>query len=99
MAPRSSRDVPSNQIGKFNSQRFDGSVVIDVPSGHSFVMTAAKVASTGIRRLLAEGLKRNELVFWTTRESFEGSEMDQIYCDRIENQQQRSEWITTKGSL
>ena len=96
MAPRSSRDVPSNQVGKFNSQRSDGTVVIDVPSGYSFVVSRAKVESTGVRKLLAEGLRHNELIFWTIRENSEGSEIDQIYCDHTDDQKRRSEWISTK---
>ena len=96
MAPRSSRDVPKNQRGKFNRQRSDGTVVIDVPSGYSFVISDAKAASTGMRRLLAEGLRQNEEIFWTTRESFGEPEIDHIYCDRLEYQRRRYGWIATK---
>ena len=99
MALHHSRDVPRNQGGKFNSQRSDGSVVIDVSSGYSFVLSRTKVASTGMGRLLAEGLRQNEPLYWTTRASFEGSEIDQIYCARIDKPPQRFERIITQACL
>lgn len=89
MAPSSSHDVPRNQRGRFDCQRSDGSVVINVSSGFGFVIRGASVASTGMGRLLAEGLKQNESLYWTTRSDFEGPEIDQFYCDRIDNPPQR----------
>ena len=93
MAPRSFYDVPGCQRGKFESQRLDGSVVIKVPSGFSFILSAANVASTGMEKLLSEGLRQNEVIYWTTRAGFEGPEIDQIYCDRLNNPRRRFEWI------
>lgn len=99
MAPHHSQDVLRNPGGKFNSQRSDGSVVIDLPSGYSFVLSRTKVASTGMGRLLAEGLRQNEPLYWTTRASFEGSEIDQIYCAPIDKPPQRFERIITQACL
>ena len=93
MAPRSSHDVPGSQRGKFDSQRLDGSVVINASSGVNFIISAANVASTGMGRLLGDGLRQNEAIYWTTRAGFEGPEIDQIYCDRIDNPRRRFEWI------
>lgn len=91
MAPHSSYDVPRSQRGKFDRQRLDGSVVINVPSGISFTLSAASVASTGMKRLLGEGLRQNEAIYWTTRAGFEGPEIEQIYCDRIDHSRRRYE--------
>lgn len=93
MAPCSFYDVPGCQRGKFESRRLDGSVVINVPSGFNFILAAANVASTGMENLLGEGLRQNEAIFWTTRAGFEGPEIDQIYCDRLNNERRRFEWI------
>ena len=94
MAPRSSHDVPKNQRGKFDSQRPDGSIIINVPSGYSFITSGANVESTGLGRLLAEGLRKNEPLYWTVRSNFEGPRIDQFYCDRIDNPRQRYHCIT-----
>ena len=99
MAAHHSQDVPRNPGGKFNSQRCHGSVVIDLPSGYSLVLSRTKVASTGMGRLLAEGLRQNEPLYWTIRASFEGSEIDQIYCARIDKPPQRFERIITQAFL
>ena len=93
MVPRSSHDVPRNQRGKYDRQRLDGSVVINVPSGFDFVISGASVARTGMGRLLAEGLRHNESLYWTTQSDFEGPEIDQVYCDRIDSPPQRFESI------
>ena len=93
MAPQSSYDVPTSQRGRFHSQRLDGSVDINVPPGVSFTLSAASVASTGMERLLGEGLRQNEAIYWTTRAGFDGPEIDQIYCDTINQSRRRYEWI------
>lgn len=89
MPPSSSCDVPKNQTGKFVRQMFDGSVVINVPSGYDLVISGASIASTGMGRLLVEGLRQNESLYWTTRLDFEGPEIDRFYCDRIDNPPRR----------
>ena len=99
MAPRSSYHVPGNQRGKFINQKPDGSIVISAPAGYNFVLSGANIGSTGMGRLLAVGLRRNESIYWTTRGVFEGARIDQIYCDRIDNPSRRFEWIIAKGGV
>ncbi len=91
MASLRAQDFPQTHRGNFNCQRPDGSVVIDVPSGFNFVIPAVKLQNTRIRELLAEGLRHNENIYWTITESFDGPEIDQIYCDRLDHRVQRSE--------
>lgn len=94
MAVHSSYNVPSSQKGRFDCQRFDGSVVINVSSGANFTLSAASLADSGMKKLLGEGLRQNEAIYWTTRPSFDGPEIDQIYCDRINHSWRRCEWVS-----
>ena len=78
MGPCSSCDVLGNQRGKFNNQKPDGSIVISASAGYNFVLSGADIASTGMGRLLAEGLRPNESLYWITQGVFEGARFDQF---------------------
>ena len=91
MASRNSHEVPRDQRGRLHRQNLDGSVLIYALSGSYFLLSGASVASTGMGRLLAEGLVRDEPLYWTTRESLEGQEIDQVFRDRIDDPRPRFE--------